>query len=49
MFCGSAGTSFEQILPYLLANLDDPEVDSDKLETPSGEDNSTLETEHVEE
>ena len=37
-----AGFSFNQILPYLYKS----EVDSDELETVSGEDDSSLETEH---
>ena len=41
----SAGSSFKQILPYLYK----PEVDSDQLETLSGEDDSALQTEHLEE
>ena len=41
----SAGSSFEQILSYLYQ----PEVDSDELETLSGEDDSALEAEHLEE
>ena len=40
-----AGSSFEQILPYLY----EPEVDSDQLETLSGGDDSALETEQLEE
>ena len=41
----TAGSSFEQILPYLY----EPEVDSDELETLSEEDDSALETKHLEE
>ena len=40
----SAGSSFEQIAIPI-----QPEVDSDELETLSGEDDSALETEHLEE
>ena len=39
-----AGSLDQQILPYLCK----PEVDSDELKTLIGEDNSTLETEHLE-